>query len=125
MNHELQILYQYYLFITMQQEPFQLTDGSLGSDNILVTKRHYLMIHGWVLWATWGVLGFFLIWTGRYLRAHWKASLWIHVVLGTIALILNFLYGLGAIYWLGWRVKASIHGIVGTMLSILQVIGCI
>lgn len=48
--------------------------------------------------------------------------MWIHGLCGTAAFILNLVYGLGAIPYLNWEVKISIHGIVGTLLSLMMFI---
>ena len=44
----------------------------------------------------------------------------VHGICGSISFIINLIYGLGAIYSMGWRVTETIHGILGTSLSILM-----
>jgi hypothetical protein len=39
--------------------------------------------------------------------------------------ILNIIYGYGAIYRLGWHVSITIHGIAGTMFTILMTISAL
>ena len=36
---------------------------------------------------------------------------------------MNFAFGLGAIYYLNWRIQISVHGIAGTALSVLMTVG--
>lgn len=42
----------------------------------------------------------------------------IHALCGTGLFIINLIFGLGAIVYLDWKIKVSIHGILGSILAI-------
>ncbi len=46
--------------------------------------------------------------------------MWVHGICGSITFLINLIYGLGAIYSMGWRVTETVHGILGTSLSLLM-----
>lgn len=50
--------------------------------------------------------------------------MWIHIICGTGLFVLNLIYGLGAIYYLYWKISLSIHGIAGSTLAILLPVAC-
>ena len=77
------------------------------------------LVHGWMMWAAWGLLGFTMIWSNRYLKHHWRFNMIIHSVCGTIIFIFNLVFGLSAIWYLRWKINPSIHGVVGSFLCIL------
>lgn len=68
------------------------------------TKRIVLIVHGWMLWFVWGILGFILIASNRYLKQHWKMNMWVHLICGTFSFIINLIFGLGALYYLHWKI---------------------
>ena len=93
----------------------------MASQHIQVDwDRRYMYIHGWIMWATWGILGLIIISFNRYLKHYWRANGILHAVLGTIIMISNLVYGLGAIYKNNWVIKRSIHGIAGSLVSIMM-----
>ena len=83
-----------------------------------ISKTRYWIVHGWILWSCWSVLGLAMIITTRYLKQFWKLNLYIHIVVGSSIFITNIIYGLGAICLKDWKVSATVHGILGTIFSI-------
>jgi hypothetical protein len=61
----------------------------------------------------------------RYLKHYWRHQMWIHSIFGTINLLLNIFLGLGVIIFMDWSAEKSIHGVVGTFLSSIVILGCI
>jgi hypothetical protein len=88
-------------------------------------RQRYLLIHGWVMWGCWGLLGFMMVLSNRYLKHRWRLNMLIHSICGTAIFILNLLYGLGAIYYLDWKIAKTIHGIVGSLLAIILPVVCL
>lgn len=88
-------------------------------------KSLFIVIHAWMMWICWGVFGFLMVWSNRYMRHRWKLNMNIHLVCGTVVFILNFIFGLGSIYYLNWRISLTIHDILGSILSIVLPINCV
>ena len=42
------------------------------------------MLHGWLLWNAWGVLGFLQLASVRWMQIYFKINLWLHIVNGLI-----------------------------------------
>eukprot|EP00347_Sterkiella_histriomuscorum_P018766 403344262 len=77
------------------------------------------LLHGWLMWVCWGLMGFLMVWSNRYFKQHWRLNMIIHSICGTGLFIINLIFGLGAITYLDWKIKVSIHGILGSLLAIL------
>ena len=83
-----------------------------------IRKTRYWIVHGWILWVCWSVLGLAMIITTRYLKQYWKLNLYIHIIVGSSIFITNIIYGLGAICLKDWTVSATVHAILGTIFSL-------
>lgn len=87
---------------------------------MLRDKRiEYLKWHGWLMWVSWGIFGVIMVGSMRYLRHYWKAGVWIHSISGTIVFLINIVYGIGAMQQMEWNIQISIHGIIGSFISVL------
>ena len=62
-------------------------------------------VHGWLMWAAWGLLGLFQILTNRYLKLYWKVNKIFHVIFGFGVLILTFVMGLLMIKQMRWEIE--------------------
>jgi hypothetical protein len=60
------------------------------------SKRMFYVIHGWLLWAAWGIFGLVQISTTRYLKAQWRYGMWIHGISGITIMMLTIVLGLMA-----------------------------
>ena len=60
-------------------------------------KWEYLKWHGWMMWLSWGIFGYVMIASQRYLRHKWKLAIWLHSTCGTACFLINIIYGVGAI----------------------------
>lgn len=95
-------------------------------DGVLKDKRDstFLLVHGWMMWICWGLCGFIMVWSNRYLKHRWQLNMIIHSVCGTLVFILNLIFGLGAMCYMKWEIICTIHGIVGSLISITLPITC-
>ncbi|TNV80991.1 hypothetical protein FGO68_gene3814 [Halteria grandinella] len=90
-----------------------------------LNKSHtFLIVHGWLLWVSWTLIGFVMIVSMRYFKYAYKWRVFTHAVLGISSTLLNLIYGLGAIYKNDGRVSFTVHGILGTLFSCLMVLNC-
>ncbi len=94
------------------------TQGEPFHDCFEIRKTSYWIIHGWILWVCWSVLGLVMIITTRYLKQYWNINLYIHIIVGSSIFIANIVYGLGAICLKDWTVSATVHAILGTIFSL-------
>lgn len=72
-----------------------------------------LFVHGWVLWAAWGLMGFLQIASLRYLKMFPKINLWVHVINGTAMTVLTIIFSLSAFKYYDWEISLGIHSILG------------
>ena len=78
------------------------------------------------MWAAWGILGFVMIASPRYLLAFsWKYNMWIHVVAGIIILVFTLIWGILAINYFYGTILNEPHAIIGFMILIAVGILCI
>jgi hypothetical protein len=66
------------------------------------TKIDALKLHGWFLWAVWVFLGFFQIASSRYMKTCPKINQWLHMISGTLTLLLTIALSLLGFYWNDW-----------------------
>lgn len=59
-----------------------------------LAETPFYEIHGWLMWASWGILGLIQLISNRYLKVFWMVNRWIHMVSGTAILALTLTYGL-------------------------------
>ena len=73
-----------------------------------------IKVHGYFMWAAWGLLGLLQLASGRYLKCFWKFRLWIHRIVGTLILIATIGFGLLGIKVSYWSLSSDDpHLIVG------------
>ena len=82
-------------------------------------QRQYWIVHGWVLWASWSVMGFAIIFSARYIKQYPRVSFYIHTILASIVFILNLIYGVGALLYKNWEVSFTVHEVLGTLFTFL------
>lgn len=108
--------------LNFTRSDFQESDleGQSQSSSHYTSKQRFIwLLHGWMMWVCWGLMGFMMVWSNRYLKHHWRLNMIIHSLCGTGLFLLNLIFGLGAIVYLDWKIKCSLHGILGSILSIL------
>ena len=52
------------------------------------------ILHGFLLWFAWGILGFLQIASSRYLKSYWKFTMWIHRISGSLVILITFVMSL-------------------------------
>lgn len=66
-----------------------------------VAPENPFIVHGWFLWAGWGVLGFVQIVSMRYMKTNWLFNYIFHVLTGLSVLVIGFAMSLRAIIKMG------------------------
>lgn len=79
----------------------------------------FFTIHGWVMWAAWGVLGAIMLISNRYMKSFFRAHIWVHIVSGIFILIGTYIVGFIAMEELGWDIANLPHTIVGFIILVL------
>lgn len=65
--------------------PINNTDGGGFIDlRSEILGYNILLLHGWLLWLAWGVLGFVQIASVRWLQVYFKLNLWLHIINGVV-----------------------------------------
>lgn len=85
----------------------------------------FYALHGFMMWAAWGVLGLVQLFTNRYLKGGngWRYTMWVHRISGTLTLVITWTMAMLALKRSGWRVEAGVHQILGVViLSLVTVI---
>ncbi len=82
----------------------------------------FLTIHGWLMWTSWGILGFIQLLSNRYLKVYWKINRAIHAISGLAITGLVLAFGLLAMQRLDWNVEKDWHNIIGFIVMILVAI---
>lgn len=72
-----------------------------------------------MMWTAWGVLGFFMILSNRWLKVYYRFYFWIHAISGTCILILTFVLGLIAMKEVGWVIDNYPHTYMGFIMLVL------
>lgn len=91
-------------------------DGDGGDDDDDVDPAMYkpALIHGWIMWAAWGILGFIQLASNRYMKMFWMVHMWIHIIVGSLIILITIGVGIVGIYVGGWELMSdSIHDIFG------------
>ena len=70
-----------------------------------------------MLWAAWGVLGFWQIATTRYLKPWYKPAAWFHIISGMLILLLTLVFCIKGIALLFWTVSAHWHAYIGIFVT--------
>lgn len=83
----------------------------------------FYLIHGWLMWVTWGLLGLLQLASNRYLKPFWQVNKLFHALSGSAMLILTFVFGILAIKNLGWHMVFDFHNLMG--LAVIFVVGFI
>lgn len=76
-------------------------------------------LHGFLMWFSWGILGFLMIVSNRYLKSFWRIHLWIHIICGSLIFIITGAMGLFALNKMGWIIESNLHSLLGVTLFIL------
>jgi hypothetical protein len=74
------------------------------------------LVHGWVLWAVWFILGLIMVLSNRYMKVFWKAHMWIHRVSGLLMLILTIVFASIIIKDKGGEIEDNPHSIIGIVI---------
>ena len=80
--------------------------------SVFVDKTDMEMIHGWVSWSAWTILGFIQIASNRFLRKFWRVHMWIHIISGMLILILTT-YACAALIKDKGEIETDVHSIIG------------
>lgn len=73
------------------------------------------MIHGWVLWAAWGLLGLVLLLSSRYLKT-FRFAIYIHIIAGMLVLIATLFMSFLALRKAEWEISGDPHDILGVII---------
>lgn len=96
------------------------SDGSLtGTEFEKSEVSNFFVIHGWLMWAAWGILGFLQLTATRYITPFWKVHMWIHRVTGIIILVITLVLGIMAIKEAGNGVVNTGHNVIGIVVIIM------
>jgi len=76
---------------------------------------NFYELHGWLMWFTWGILGFLQLASNRYLKSQWTWHLWMHRITGTLILLTTLILGILTIQQSGWAVYNNPHSIIGVI----------
>lgn len=60
--------------------------------------------HGWLMWASWGILALLQVISNRYFKVFWRFNRWVHVVSGMSILIITLVMGLLAMKRGNWEI---------------------
>ena len=79
------------------------------------------VIHGWVMWATWTIIGLLQIITARYLKHWWQFSECMHITLGLLCGALSLFGSLIMLKHLSFTFYFSDqrHNLFGTIFSVV------
>lgn len=99
----------------MIQSSGRVTSGTIKPDG----APDFFEIHGWFMWAGWGILGFFMLLSNRYLKRYWWLNMWIHIVAGVLIYACTMVLGLLAMEHLNWHIDNYPHTIFGFIILIL------
>lgn len=72
---------------------------------LVETERQKFHEHGVWMWITWTIFAYIMIASRRYLKTHYHLSSGIHIITGTLVLILTLIYAFKAIADLEWKVE--------------------
>jgi len=66
-----------------------------GNGDVVGTgTSNFFELHAWLMWVTWGVLGFLQLISNRYLKSQWSWHLWMHRITGTLILLSTLILGI-------------------------------
>jgi hypothetical protein len=77
------------------------------------------IVHGYVLWFAWGILGFMQIASSRYLKVYWKCAMWLHRISGVLIVLMTLALSLVAFKVTDWEVQDGLHVILGFIVLLL------
>ncbi len=78
-----------------------------------------LYVHGWVLWAAWGVMGFLQLASFRYMRKFSpRIMLWVHSINGVAMTVMTIVMSLYAFEFYDWEVQQGFHSIIGFVILV-------
>jgi hypothetical protein len=82
--------------------------------------RDFYSIHGWLLWAAWGVAGLLQITSIRYMKIFWRFSFIIHLFAGLFMFFTTLVMAILGIKNLGWVILLdNVHCILGLVILIV------
>ncbi|CDW78413.1 cytochrome b5-like heme steroid binding domain containing protein [Stylonychia lemnae] len=106
-------------YLTEHQETgsFEFTINLDGSFDGIIdnggTDNSLYYIHGWILWAAWGILGLVQIAFNRYLKIFWKWNKYVHYVCGMLIVITTFVMGYLALQKRKFKIEREYHHATG------------
>ena len=103
------------IFSILFQSSGRVTTGTIKLDG----EPDFFEIHGWLMWAGWGILGFIMLVSNRYMKRFWWLHMWIHRVAGLLILTCTYVMGLMAMQHLSWEIAQLPHTILGFIILIL------
>jgi hypothetical protein len=87
-----------------------------GGEGGPINDFYYL--HGWFMWAAWGLISIIMILTNRHLKHVWWLHMWIHRIGGTAILLITLIFAIIAVVRIG-EVENQAHNIMGFILLLI------
>ena len=70
---------------------------------------NFFMVHGSMLWTSWGLLSILQIASNRYMKANWESYHWIHRLVGMTMVVITIFYATYSFGYLGWNILNNWH----------------
>ena len=70
---------------------------------------NFFIVHGSMLWTSWGLFSIMQIASTRYMKANWESYLWTHRLLGMTMVVITLFYAIYAFGYLGWEIYNKSH----------------
>jgi hypothetical protein len=91
--------------------------SAVGLSDSTTTTQNDILIHGWLLWASWGIFGLLQFVSARYLKKYWRVNMWIHRIGGTFIVCCTIALGIVGIKRLGWTLSGEKpHHVIGLII---------
>lgn len=94
--------------------------GSNGTSSVIVVSqtvfdpsKDFYFNHGWWLWVSWGILGYVLLLTKRYLSFAWSYSSLVHYLVGYFVIVATIYWSLKSKSRALPGSKPDLHGVLG------------
>lgn len=93
-----------------------MTHGEIMPDG----STDILFYHGWMMWVAWGLFGFFMVASNRWLKRFYWLNMWIHAFSGIMILLLTFIMGFIALNDLDYTIYTEVlHAVIGFIVLVV------
>ena len=84
------------------------------------TDNTLFKLHGGLMWTAWGLISLLQLFSGRWLKKCWKWNMWVHLIMGSISLLLTITFALIVAAEFGMSLTGSLHSFVGLAILVLS-----